>query len=144
MTRTRANVLNYTRANIDEYRTRANVFISDQGQRFWIFLKNPIYRTRANTPNENIGLGPILWPRVHSRFKIQVGHSNCSSINSDYKWILTLFYLFNLSKYLTRVHSRFKIWISSSIESIQGLNFRLIIQYMYLHLTLKNLRQNTY
>ena len=34
VTRTRANVLYQTRANIDEYWTRANVFISDQGQRF--------------------------------------------------------------------------------------------------------------
>ena len=33
-TRPRANVLYRTRANIDGYRTRANVFISDQGQRF--------------------------------------------------------------------------------------------------------------
>ena len=32
--RPRANVLYRTRANIDEYRTRANVFITDQGQRF--------------------------------------------------------------------------------------------------------------
>jgi hypothetical protein len=62
-TRTRANVLYRTRANIDEYRTRANVFISDQGQRFWIFWNIQTYWTRANTQNENIGLGPTLWPR---------------------------------------------------------------------------------
>ena len=57
-TRPRANVLYRTRANIDGYRTRANVFISDQGQRFWFFWNIPIYRTRANTQNEDIGLGP--------------------------------------------------------------------------------------
>ena len=75
VTRTRANVLYRTRANIDEYWTRANVFISDQGQRFWIFWNIPIYRTRANTQNENIGLGPTLWPRVHSRVNFQVENS---------------------------------------------------------------------
>ena len=32
-----------------------------------------IYRTRANTQNEDIGLGPTQIPRVHSRLKIRFG-----------------------------------------------------------------------
>ena len=53
-----------------------------------------IYWTRANTKNEDIGLEPTLFSRVHSRSKIRFGIKNTYGIilTSAQKWILFSFF----------------------------------------------------